>query len=227
MECGDCTLLQRDNEQSDGECSFRVGLGGGIPIREATKKGYSVAQIGDSVSYAELGSETRRGRVGKQIAQTLDTTCKIGVVVRVGNTHPSGKGMNGTIWDSEEPGPSLTTNKGEGYKIAYQGNRNTKHRQTRTDEDSRQGEFESDDRHLARTAESLGGGGIVNKVWYEPKQCYISIRRLTPKECFRLQGWTDDYFEKASFVNFDSQLYKQAGNGVTVTVVKAIAERMD
>lgn len=52
------------------------------------------------------------------------------------------------------------------------------------------------------------------------------IRRLTPKECFRLQGWTDDYFEKAQLVNSDSQLYKQAGNGVTVTVIKAIADKM-
>ena len=52
------------------------------------------------------------------------------------------------------------------------------------------------------------------------------IRRLTPKECFRLQGWTDDYFEKAQLVNSDSQLYKQAGNGVTVNVIEAIAKRM-
>ena len=55
----------------------------------------------------------------------------------------------------------------------------------------------------------------------------VRIRRLTPKECFRLQGWTDDYFEKAQFVNSDSQLYKQAGNGVTVTVIQAIAENME
>ena len=54
----------------------------------------------------------------------------------------------------------------------------------------------------------------------------IRIRRLTPKECFRLQGWTDDYFEKAQFVNSDSQLYKQAGNGVTVNVIEAIARRL-
>lgn len=67
---------------------------------------------------------------------------------------------------------------------------------------------------------------IVYAVWYEKYQCYIAIRKLTPKECFRLQGWTDDYFEKAQFVNSDSQLYKQAGNGVTVNVIKAIAERM-
>ena len=53
----------------------------------------------------------------------------------------------------------------------------------------------------------------------------IRIRKLTPKECFRLQGWTDDYFEKAQFVNSDSQLYKQAGNGVTVNVIEAIARR--
>lgn len=49
------------------------------------------------------------------------------------------------------------------------------------------------------------------------------IRKLTPRECFRLQGWSDDYFDKAQFVNFDSQLYKQAGNGVTVTVITEIA----
>lgn len=54
----------------------------------------------------------------------------------------------------------------------------------------------------------------------------IKIRKLTPKECFRLQGWTDDYFDKAAFVNSDSQLYKQAGNGVTVNVVYEIARRM-
>ena len=68
---------------------------------------------------------------------------------------------------------------------------------------------------------------IVYAVWYEKYQCYIAIRKLTPKECFRLQGWSDDYFEKAQFVNSDSQLYKQAGNGVTVTVIEAIARKMN
>lgn len=66
----------------------------------------------------------------------------------------------------------------------------------------------------------------VYAVWYEKYQCYIAIRKLTPKECFRLQGWSDDYFEKAQFVNSDSQLYKQAGNGVTVTVVEVMARKM-
>ena len=66
----------------------------------------------------------------------------------------------------------------------------------------------------------------VYAIWHEKYQCYITIRKLTPKECFRLQGWTDDYFEKAQFVNSDSQLYKQAGNGVTVNVVHEIGSRI-
>ena len=44
----------------------------------------------------------------------------------------------------------------------------------------------------------------------------MRIRRLTPRACFRLQGWEDKYFDRASMVNSDSQLYKQAGNQVTV-----------
>lgn len=69
-------------------------------------------------------------------------------------------------------------------------------------------------------------GAVCYAVWYEKYQCYIAIRKLTPRECFRLQGWTDDYFEKAAFVSSDSQLYKQAGNSVTVNVIKAIGERI-
>ena len=63
-------------------------------------------------------------------------------------------------------------------------------------------------------------------VWSEKYNCYLAIRKLTPKECFRLQGWTDDYFEKAEFVNSNSQLYKQAGNGVTVNIVQAIGDKL-
>ena len=72
----------------------------------------------------------------------------------------------------------------------------------------------------------MPGGFLTYCVWYEKYQCYIAIRKLTPKECFRLQGWSDDYFEKAAFVNSDSQLYKQAGNGVTVDVVREIGRKI-
>ena len=65
-------------------------------------------------------------------------------------------------------------------------------------------------------------GGLRMPLWKTEE----GVRKSTPKECFRLQGWTDDYFERAAFVNSDSQLYKQAGNGVTVNVIQAIAEKM-
>lgn len=127
-----------------------------VKVAEATKQGYSERRVGiDTVNLSVTGSKTRRGRVGKEIANTLDTSCNQGIFVQV----------------SEE----LT----------------------------------------------------VYAVWYEKYQCYIAIRKLTPKECFRLQGWSDDYFKKAQFVNSDSQLYKQAGNGVTVTVIETIARKMN
>lgn len=66
----------------------------------------------------------------------------------------------------------------------------------------------------------------VYAVWYEKYHRYIAIRKLTPRECFRLQGWSDEYFDRAELVNSDSQLYKQAGNGVTVPVIYEIAKRM-
>ena len=69
-------------------------------------------------------------------------------------------------------------------------------------------------------------GFTIYAVWYEKYQCYIAIRKLTPKETFRLQGFSDDLFVKAQFVNSDSQLYKQAGNSVTVNVVEEIGRRM-
>ncbi len=52
------------------------------------------------------------------------------------------------------------------------------------------------------------------------------IRRLTPKECLRLQGWRDEQIDKVLPIQSDAQLYKQAGNGVTVTVVEAIGKRL-
>lgn len=67
----------------------------------------------------------------------------------------------------------------------------------------------------------------IDTIWSEKYGCYIAIRKLTPKECFRLQGWEDIYFERAEMVNSDSQLYKQAGNGVTVNVIEAIAKKME
>ena len=54
----------------------------------------------------------------------------------------------------------------------------------------------------------------------------MRIRRLTPRECLRLQGWTDDRIDLILPIQSDAQLYKQAGNGVTVNVVEAIGKRL-
>lgn len=134
----------------------RLGEGTAIAIKvkEATKRGYAIADVGDSINLSVPSSKTRRGRVGDNIANTLDTSCNQGVVTLTKDTKD--------IW----------------------------------------------------------------AVWSEKYNCYLAIRKLTPKECFRLQGWADDYFEKAEFVNSNSQLYKQAGNGVTVNVVQAIGEKI-
>ena len=68
-------------------------------------------------------------------------------------------------------------------------------------------------------------GVLINK---ENKNGYqeISIRKLTPRECWRLQGFTDEQFDKAAAVNSNSQLYKQAGNAVTVNVVEEIGKHI-
>lgn len=108
----------------------------GIKVRNGTKQGYQLAEVGDSVDLSYPSSLTRRARVGKGIAHNLSCSCQMGAVV-----------WNGRV---------------------------------------------------------------------------VKIRKLTPKECFRLQGFSDDLFEKAKAVNSDAQLYKQAGNGVTVPVVYAI-----
>lgn len=65
------------------------------------------------------------------------------------------------------------------------------------------------------TSQDRHGVGIKDKNEFR-------IRRLTPRECFRLQGFPDEYFDKAQEVNSDNQLYKQAGNAVTVNVVYKI-----
>lgn len=54
----------------------------------------------------------------------------------------------------------------------------------------------------------------------------VRIRKLTPKECWRLMGFSDEDFDKAKKVNSDSQLYKQAGNSIVVDVLMAIFREM-
>lgn len=74
---------------------------------------------------------------------------------------------------------------------------------------------------LSPTLNTMQGGGLEPKIFIDGK-----IRKLTPRECWRLQAFPDWAFDKAQAVNSKTQLYKQAGNSVTVNVIKAIAERL-
>ena len=64
----------------------------------------------------------------------------------------------------------------------------------------------------------------VQKDNYVAGDCYI--RKLTPKECWRLMGFDDSDFEKAVKVNSNTQLYKQAGNSIVVPVLEAIMKEL-
>ena len=80
---------------------------------------------------------------------------------------------------------------------------------------------------LARCLTAKQNGGIHNhKREASGVLCNGRIRRLTPRECLRLQGWTDNRIDRILTVQSDDQVYKQAGNGVTVNVVEAIGRRL-
>lgn len=81
---------------------------------------------------------------------------------------------------------------------------------------------------LSTTLTTMKGGSRAPKVLIKNTRNSLLIRRLTPRECWRLQGFTDEQFSKVQNTGVsDSQLYKQAGNAVTVPVVKKIAEQFD
>lgn len=79
---------------------------------------------------------------------------------------------------------------------------------------------------IGPTLNTRTGGRLEPKFILPDKDGY-RVRKLTPRECFRLQGFPDNYFDRTKVVCSDSQLYKQAGNSVTVPVVYEIAKRME
>jgi len=145
-----------------------------IKIKTNNKKGYEIAVEGDTINYQNLKSTTRRGRVGKQIAQTLDSGGEQAVI---------------------------------GYSRDAKGKVTNYHT-----------------KDIANTLHSSSGGGgntdqyILNK----------SIRRLTPIECERLQGFPDNWTRHGQELGeiSDSQRYKMCGNAVTVDVVEAVAKKI-
>ncbi|MDN3105984.1 DNA cytosine methyltransferase [Enterococcus faecalis] len=162
----------------------------------------------------------------------------------VGNVNPSGSGMNGQVYSSNGLAPTLTTNKGEGAKIAIPvltPDRVEKRQNGRRFKDDGEEMFTltAQDKHgvaIIQKSRGYNDGGIykvaptvTSNSWHENNflKDSIRIRKLTPRECWRLQGFPDWAFDKAKEVNSDSQLYKQAGNSVTVPFIADIASRLE
>ena len=144
-----------------------------IKVNSATSKGYEEAGVGDSINLSVPTSKTRRGRVGKGVAQTLDTHCNQAVI--------------GYSRDSK------------GVVVNY---------------------HEKDECNTLHLAS--GGGGNTDQFIKQNK-----IRRLTPIECERLQGFPDNWTKYGQSGEIsDSQRYKMCGNAVTVDVVEAVAKNI-
>ncbi|CEX38078.1 type II DNA modification methyltransferase [Streptococcus pneumoniae] len=169
--------------------------------------------------------------------------------MKIGNINPSGNGMNGEVYQADGLAPTLTTNKGEGQKIAIKSNTIKQFGVLQPNFNQCGVVYETDG--IAPTIRAYQGGGLEPKIiqrghgynkggehniaptltsnsYHENNHLSdgFRIRKLTPRECWRLQGFPDWAFDKAQEVNSNSQLYKQAGNSVTVNVIAAIAKEL-
>lgn len=131
--------------------------------------------------------------------------------------------QSGVVYETDGISPTIRTMQGGGLEPKI-----------RVREATKQGYAEAtvgDSVNLAhpnsKTRRGRVGEGIANTLVTGDSQGVVMpnfrIRKLTPRECWRLQGFPDWAFDKAQEVNSNSQLYKQAGNSVTVNVIKEIA----
>ena len=167
----------------------------GLPIKSKIKDGYQVAYPGDSIDTAFSGLNSRRGRVGSQIAHTLTTSATQTYYFIDLNPDPKLTEIARCITARHDSGIS---------------NRKAEH----------SGVF-------VENSDVLDDNEKFAVAFVEPNgEVHIGrIRKLTPRECWRLQGFTDEHFDKARATGLsDSRLYKMAGNAVTVNVISAIGE---
>lgn len=248
----------------------------GIAIREATKKGYAEAMEGDSVNTSFPNSKTRRGRVGKQVAQTLQAgEVNQGVVVDKGHNfyakdnilyderqyvnlpdqfEPDYIYVEPVIKVIDKEHIILINSDDEQYEILkikndYYLSLGVSHnlkdviQYVPKEQYGRLGKQASETMNenidlieegmtINSYNKTLNSTGISPTVTTRPEGFKtailpitnnLRIRKLTPLECWRLQGFSDEQFYKAKNSGVSkSQLYKQAGNAVTVNVVDAI-----
>lgn len=173
-----------------------------VAIRTGNKQGYDLAKDGDSVDLQYPNSTIRRGRVGHGVSKTIMTGAGMGVVVK-----------NNLKTD--------LCNKLVGEEIV-KGGKVVNHSYTTSEQRNSLSKYiESDDGvmpTLTTRPDCLG---------YATLPPNIRIRKLTPKECWRLMGFDDSDIEKARASGISkTQLYKQAGNSIVVNVLEAILKNL-
>lgn len=166
------------------------------------------------------------------------------VIEKIGNINPSGKGINGNVFGENGLAPTLTTNKGEGPKIATyslngyllhtdeNGNiktivamrgRNPENPSDRTVGAPTEQRLEVNINEVSNCLTTVQKDNLVMEG--ELLLPYIRIRKLTPKECHRLMGFDDIDVDRCKAVGMsDAQGYKQAGNSIVTNVIALIAE---
>ena len=186
-----------------------------IYIRQATKQGYIACKNGGVFDCSYPTSKLRRGRVqeGGNVSPTL--TCESGGIVRI-KIMENGffqQALETAERENAKPGDIVDAFNGRVHKDGISPTITTRPEGKKTAvlpvvEDKKNMEEEK-----------------TEEVQEEKKTKY-AIRKLTPKECFRLMNFSDEDFEKAKAVNSNSQLYKQAGNSIVRAVLIAIFSQL-
>lgn len=159
-----------------------------IKVKSETTKGYELATIGDTINYPHPNSLNRRGRVGKQIAQTIDNRATQGVLLQQEKIIYNDGRLNQTLDKNILPKDEVKAI--DTYNQKVQDN-------APTITDPKHNHF---------------------KVWDG-----FRIRRLIPRECFRLMDFPDSFTWTVS----DTQAYKQAGNSIVVACLYLIIQKLN
>ena len=187
-----------------------------IKVKSATKKGFEVATEGDSINLSNLSSETRRGRVGKEVAQTLDTGCQQGVLVgAIRGRNPENPTSRKIGLPTEQrlelnlngTSNALTTVQKDNVVFLHNLNGGFGETEPRIFKE------------YSPTIRTPSGGSAIPSVMHQD----FKIRRLTPRECFRLMDFPDSFIMPCS----NTQMYKQAGNSIVVNVLAKIIEKLN
>ena len=188
----------------------------------------------------KFDSTNKMIQVGQMYGTDKEHKCVPVEPVRLGNIYGEkfGTGYAGNVWDKECISPTLMTMQGgnrqplvidEGVKAGNTSPSGNYNPSVIVREATKKGyaeavEGDSINLEQPNTKGLCNTLTTVQKDNYvaEPKQSNLRIRKLTPKECFRLMGFDDEDFYKAEAVNSNTQLYKQAGNSIVVDVLEAI-----